>query len=228
MITHPADPPLKVFGIGLSRTGTTSLHAASVLMGLSAWHYPSQAAFRWFLGDFSAATTQPFAAITDLPTPLFFEELDKTHPRARFILTVRDVESWLDSFEAFLGRTRPSSPQTLRRDIIRIACYGTMAFHRERMAGVYLRHIDRVQTYFRHRASDLLVLDVKKEPRPWQKLGDFLSLPLPDLPFPHLRAPGIGPLRCVLPQELGQKRDAMIRLAFGDPRAPMPAEEDTA
>jgi hypothetical protein len=190
------------------------LHAASIILGLPALHYPSRPALSWFRGDFSSNTTQPFSVITDLPTGVFFEELDKTHPEARFILTVRDVESWLASFELFLSRTKPSSAETLRRDVIRVACYGTITFHRERMAGVYLRHTERVQEYFRHRSSDLLVLDLTTEKHPWAKLCRFLNITPPDLPFPHLRYPGINNLRWALPTELNEKRRAIMELAY--------------
>jgi hypothetical protein len=210
--TVHGSPGLKVFGIGLSRTGTKSLHAASVMLGLSAVHFPKTAALRWMFGDFSLATTHPFAVVTDIPTPVYFEELDRTHPGARFVLTVRDLKNWLSSLETHLARTKPSSEKTLRRDIIRIACYGTIPFHRERMTSVYLRHIDRVQTYFKHRAADLLILDLETEPRPWEKLCAFLGLDPPDTSFPHLRGHALGPLQIVLPEDIGQKRDAMIRL----------------
>jgi sulfotransferase family protein len=204
---------LKVFGIGLSRTGSTSLHAASVILRLSALHYPSRPAKRWLQGDYSAETTNPFNVITDIPTGVYFEELDKTHPHARFILTIRDVDSWLNSFEAFLSRTKPSSPDTLTRDVIRVACYGTTRFNRERMAGVYLRHNDRVQKYFKYRSSDLLILELGDD-NSWKRLCDFLDLTPPKIPYPHLRAPGIGELRWVLPEEINVKRRALMQLLY--------------
>jgi type IV secretory pathway VirB3-like protein len=37
----------KIFGIGLSRTGTTSLHVALVLLGQASIHYPINIAMPW-------------------------------------------------------------------------------------------------------------------------------------------------------------------------------------
>ncbi|MBL0299362.1 MAG: hypothetical protein IPQ21_19985 [Betaproteobacteria bacterium] len=34
-------------------------------------------------------------ALTDTPIPSFYRELDRRYPGAKFILTVRDMESWL-------------------------------------------------------------------------------------------------------------------------------------
>jgi hypothetical protein len=90
---------MKVFCLGLSRTGTSSLHAAALILRIPAIHYPIELTPRWFNGDFSRAATEPYQLISDLPTPLFFEEFDVAHPGAKFILTYRNVDRWLDSVE---------------------------------------------------------------------------------------------------------------------------------
>ena len=167
---------------------------------------------RWLRGDFSEDATDYFDVITDLPTPMYFEQLDMTHPGAQYILTIRDVDSWLNSMEIFFAKSPPESSETLLRDFIRIACYGTTRFHRQRMKNVYLRHLDHVQNYFRNRPSDLMIIDVKKESNPWDKLCAFLQLPVPDMPFPHLRAPGIGKLGSVRQDEKVLKRRLLARM----------------
>jgi hypothetical protein len=78
---------------------------------------------------------------------------------------------------------------------------------------------------FKNRPSDLLILDLANEPRPWRRLCDFLGLPAPDMPFPHLKKPGIGELRRVLPEEIARKRDAMMRLAYVAQEAHLQADE---
>ena len=202
----------KVFGIGLSRTGTTSLHVASLILGLSAVHYPREAASRWFRGDFSRETTDHFDVITDLPTPVYFQQLDTTHPGSRFILTIRSIDSWLESVEKFFAKSPPESAETLLRDFIRIACYGTTRFHRQRMMSVYMRHIELVQNYFRQRPSDLMIINISEETNPWDRLCAFLEMPVPKMGFPHLRAPGIGQLTSVRHDEKESKRRLLMRV----------------
>ena len=44
---------MKIFGIGLSRTGTSSLHLALLTMGIPAIHYPRKMAQYWMRGIFN-------------------------------------------------------------------------------------------------------------------------------------------------------------------------------
>ncbi len=202
---------MKVFGVGLSRTGTNSLHAAAVLMGLSAYHNPLPLVSRWFSGDFSPATTEPFDMLSDQPMGLYFKQLDASHPGARFILTIRELEVWLDSIEAHYARSHPPSPGFRSRDLIRLATYGVTVFHRDTMRDAFERHLDDVLHHFRHRPSDLLVLDVTKSGDPWQALSNFLGLNRPEGPFPHVRQPHMGELNAVHPWELADKQAKMRR-----------------
>jgi Sulfotransferase domain len=196
----------RIFGLGLSRTGTTSLHAAGVILGFSAVHYPGPLATRWMAGNFADETLGPFAFWTDLPVPVYFREFDRTCPGSRFIMTVREPEVWVESVERWFARTPPSSEKTLQRDLVRLICYGVFSFHRQRFLDVYKRHTDQVMEYFRDRPIDLLVLDLTKETDPWGRLCPFLDRPVPETKFPHMSSPSIGDLRMVLPQEVADKR----------------------
>jgi hypothetical protein len=203
---------MKVFCLGLSRTGTSSLHAASVILRMPAIHYPIELAHRWFNGDFSISTTEPYQFISDLPTPLFFEEFDFSHPGARFILTYRPVDRWLDSVERHFRATQASSTKTVPRDLVRLACYGTTVFHKQRMLSLYQRHLDRVSRYFASRPGDLLTINIDEEKNPWAVLCKFLQLPVPEFPFPHLRTPITGSLKRCKPEEVENKRTAILNL----------------
>lgn len=198
--------------IGLSRTGTTSLHAAAVILGFSAIHYPLRLAPKWLAGDFSPQAVGPFDFYTDLPVPAYFREFDRSCPNSRFILTVRDPESWADSVERWFAGTAPNSPSTARRDVVRLVCYGLLNFQRQRFLDIYRRHTNEVLEYFRDRPADLLVLDLTRETDPWTPLCGLLGRPVPERRFPHLKTPAIGDLQFVLPEERGDKQLQMIRL----------------
>jgi Sulfotransferase domain len=79
----------KVFGVGLSRTGTTSLHYALGFLGYRSIHFPPPHQLRELLNFYDAAVDTPVACV--------FKELAEAYPDARFVLTVRDMDSWLAS-----------------------------------------------------------------------------------------------------------------------------------
>ena len=182
----------KVFGIGLSKTGTTSLYAALDSLGYRSGtyrHLKKLKPKRWFKGDFNKDYLARFDALTDLPIGTFFGDLDRRYPGSKFILTVREIESWLESVRKHFAR-RPDRRPGFRRDI-RIATYGMTGFDPDRFRFVYEAHTRNVESYFRDRGADLLILDIRAG-EGWDKLCPFLGKSAPDEPFPHVY-PGFRP-----------------------------------
>ena len=205
----------KVFGLGLSRTGTTSLHAALVLMGFSSVHYPlgyRNLARHWLDGDFSAAHTAPFRGYSDLPTPVFFRELDRAHPGSKFVLTLRDEGAWADSIERQYARPLPPSPKNPIRHRMRELAYGSIEFERSRYLDAYRRHHDNIRAHFSTRADALLILDLSRDADAWQRLSAFLDRSVTTRAFPHLRVPDLGNLSWVTEDELPEKSARMATL----------------
>jgi len=101
--------PPKVFGLGLSRTGTRSLTAALHVLGIDTMHYPMDPASLETLvrGDARFPLLDHYDGITDITTIPFFAELDRLHPGAKFILTTRDEASWLRSCKQPWGGMAP-------------------------------------------------------------------------------------------------------------------------
>ena len=75
----------KVFGIGLSKTGTTSLSAALAILGYRSKHFPKDE-------DFAR-----YDAFSDITVAMKFKTLDRFFPGSQFIYTVRDEPAWLAS-----------------------------------------------------------------------------------------------------------------------------------
>ena len=99
-IPSPGAP--KVLGIGLSRTGTMSLAQALGQLGYRAANFVDHREARrgessWFAGDFDTDSLSGFDAAVDLPLPAFYPQLDARYPGSKFILTIRDPETWLVS-----------------------------------------------------------------------------------------------------------------------------------
>ena len=78
----------KIFGIGLSKTGTTSLARALEILGYKTRDYLGVT--RYSSGDLSSIDLDEIEtndAFTDTPVPSFYRELDSRYPGSKFILT---------------------------------------------------------------------------------------------------------------------------------------------
>jgi hypothetical protein len=190
----PAPPKPKVFGIGLSRTGTRSLTAALHVLGFDTVHYPTDASTLQTLirGDARFPLLEHYDGITDITVAPYYEDLDRAYPGSKFILTVRDEESWLRSCaNHWSGRSayEPGEGEEHRihmeiRRFLRAAVYASYEFDEARFLRAYRRHVDAVQRYFAGRPGDLLVLDICGG-EGYEKLAPFLGVPIPHQPFPH-------------------------------------------
>ena len=127
---------MKVFGIGLSRTGTRSLVEALRLLGFNAVHFPKD------LGVFDKGVN----AGADLSVALNYKELYKKYPDARFILTVRDLNDWLDSCE-WQWHKYPPNPSKISGQYCK-QMYGSVEFNRVRFACTYMRWVEEVAEFF--------------------------------------------------------------------------------
>ena len=184
----------KVFGLGLSRTGTRSLTAALHVLGFDTVHYPIDASTLSTLerGDARFALLDHYDGLTDITVAPYFEDLDARYPGAKFVLTVREREGWLRSCEThWSGRSAHEPVEDAEHDVhmqvrrfLRAAVYGSYEFHPERFVRAYERHVRAVMHHFRDRPGDLLVLDITRG-EGWEKLAPFLGRAIPDAPFPH-------------------------------------------
>ena len=173
----------KIFGIGLSKTGTTSLANALQILGYKT--KDNMGVVKYVTGDLSSVdldVVDAHDALTDTPIPSFYRELDAKYPGSKFILTARDSEGWLKSckkqFTERFAKVETDAHKRLFMDL-----YGTDVFDDRRFASGYARFVDGVRDYFKDRTRDLLSIDVTAG-EGWEKLCPFLERPVPDVPFP--------------------------------------------
>lgn len=187
----------KVFGLGLSRTGTTSLALALETLGYRIAHFPTDRSTVRELsrGRVQLSILRECDGITDITTIPFYKQLDTEYPGSKFILTVRDMESWLGSIERLLTRESPDEeyeryqhrPEVAAfKQWLRETVYGSNDFDRDAMAHAYQAHRMDVEKYFEGR-KDLLVLDIVGGD-PFSKLCDFLEKPRLQVAFPRENA----------------------------------------
>lgn len=168
----------KVFGIGLSRTGTTSLSLTLKEAGLNVIHYPNYNTLFSINND----------GASDLPVAAHFKELDVKFPHAKFVYTTRDRENWLDSMEAYLKNKVDRFNVTAWQQQNRIAVYGQIEldrkhFNREHFAKKFDEHDKKVREYFKDRPNDLLIINLVGGDDA-SMLWHFLDLDF-SLQFPH-------------------------------------------
>jgi hypothetical protein len=178
----PAPGPPKVFAIGLTKTGTSSLHRALSELGFKSLHWGGRAAYFAVLDAqrggrrLLAQVGEQHDAYSDIETlSVRFDIAALHYPGSRFILTVRDVDEWIDSRRHHVLRNR--------RALHSGTYQGTnIEIHEEQWRRQWAVHIERVMSWFAGR-DDLLVLDICRG-EGWERLAPFLRKPVPARPFP--------------------------------------------
>ena len=173
----------KIFGIGLSKTGTTSLANALQILGYNT--KDNMGVVKYAAGDLSSVdldTVDAFDAVTDTPVPSFYRELDARYPGSKFILTVRDSDGWLKSCKKQFTQ-RFAEVQTVAHKRLFTDLYGTDVFDAQGFRNGYERFVDGARNYFKDRPRDLLIINIAAG-EGWDELCRFLGQPVPDIPFP--------------------------------------------
>lgn len=190
---------LRVIGAGVGRTGTYSLKLALEKLGFGPCHHMEEVIFdmpRHVPLWAAAAKGKPdweeiyrgYTSAVDWPTAGFFRELSKTYPSAKFVLTSRSTESWVESFSATIyklladaDRAPPEMKDWLAMGAAVIAKTGFPAgLDGAGLTKAFVAHAEAVKAAIP--ANRLLVYQVKEG---WGPLCDFLGVTAPDEPFPR-------------------------------------------
>ena len=163
----------KVFCIGLSKTATASLTQAMKILGYKTKHY--------LLNPDVDLTVVNHDFVSDMPIQTRYKEYDKKYPGSKFILTVRNKESWLKSCSKHF-RDLVRDKNSLRYKY-RIEQTGIDGYDEDVFSKTYDQHIEEVKEYFKNREVDLLIIDICAGDG-WDKLCEFLGKEVPKQPFP--------------------------------------------
>jgi len=175
----------KIFGIGLSRTGTLSLAAALTTLGIDTQHFPHDpiTADELMRGQYDLSILRKKQALTDITVAPYYPQFDQVFPGSKFILTTRPKETWLRSVENhFCMDVEHHRDEFV--DFIHACVYGALHFNAARFAHVKDLHEANVQQFFHDRPDQLLVFDVFSGDS-WEELCAYLDVPVPNHAFPH-------------------------------------------
>lgn len=188
----------KVFGIGLNKTGTTTLQECGKILG-----YKCTSCDRSLLddvvtrGDLSAVqrVVDQHELFEDWPWPLIYKQLDQLYPGSKFILTVRQTnETWLRSLSSHALRTSP------RLHCRKLAYgYNYPQGHQQEHLDFYERHNQEVRNHFKDRPNDFIELCWENGDG-FPELCAFLGCDVPEAPFPHAnsaRSNGVKPVKLI-------------------------------
>lgn len=167
---------MKVFGIGLSKTGISSLTAALSSIGYRVRQFPT-----------SIEEIDACDAATDSPVALWFQTLACRYPDSKFIYTTRERDAWLQSCEKMWTRQQSHFERSPEIRRVHQSLYGTQYFSRETFSACYERHDRRVHSFFATRPKQLLCLDIEHTQK-WHAVAAFLNVSAPNRLWPHENA----------------------------------------
>jgi hypothetical protein len=176
----------KIVGVGMHKTGTTSLGAALRLLGyrMLGWNNVSASLYKRGHSDALIDVMNDFDGFEDAPWYLLYEKAYERFPDVKFVLTTRsDMDAWYNSLVKHLERSPPGQFSFI--DTI----YGTLDItnNRQLFIDTHLEHIDKVCRFAdRHNVPLLKVCWENGDG--WPELCTFLGKPAPEAPFPHLNA----------------------------------------
>jgi hypothetical protein len=173
----------------MNKTGTTSLKKCFKILGLhpiaptpELSHEIAAATRRLFKkGEYEPALkfAETYRSFEDRPWNVWemYQHLDRRFLDSRFILTVRDPETWWRSVERWITLMKPRMAERYRIHL------RSPSLRKDDMIKGYLRYNEAVMDYFEGK-ENMLVIDFEKGDG-WTSLCGFLDCPVPQEPFPH-------------------------------------------
>ncbi len=195
---NPPGPGGKIFVVSLHRVVTRSTDMLLSMLGYRTVHYPKFHGGRNLhdavkgleqdpegVVDVMAPVIDQFDAVSDVPFPTLYRQLNERWPNSRFILAYRDPDGWVAGVRTML-RDRKLSP------FVRIQYAPYIGPGHDTILDVsdaelytmYFEHLDRVYRYFHEELGEpekLCVVCVR-DPEPGETICRFLGrdpLPLP-------------------------------------------------
>lgn len=206
------DQAERVFCVSMQRTGTTSVGKFFRDFGFRWAGWPADEknmwSWAWYEGDlekiFASPDFRSANAFEDSPwhLPDFYKILFHRFPRSKFILFIRDPDSWFQSMLRHSGGDIIGSTKghckTYRRELEYYELLDSGEFdeetenqthspktmkltgHGEHYKKVYRLHNTEVQDFFRRHAPEALHVGRLEDSDKWKKLGEFLGVEVPD------------------------------------------------
>ena len=173
---------IKIFGIGLNKTGTTSLKQAFQILGYRHLDRKPRLFKLWKKREYDEIfeAIDAYQSFEDWPWPLMVPQLIERYPNALFILTKRaSAQIWVESLKRQAERTNPdNNPRSV------IYGHNYPHGHEDAHVAFYETHLKTCRELFVRRASQFAEL-CWDDGDGWTELCSFLGQKIPRQPFPH-------------------------------------------
>ena len=185
-MTQPIHNPEeeKVFGIGLHKTGTSTLGRCLEILGYQphiSHHLESLRLWKAEALEDLVPIIEAHRSFEDWPWPLMYTFLYEQFPNSKFILTKRkSPQKWYSSLHKHAQRTGPTEFRQL------IYGYYMPEENPNYHLNFYKQHNQAVEQFFEKHAPEKLLVVCWEEGDRWSEICQFLNKPEPSLPFPHL------------------------------------------
>lgn len=197
-----AGPRPKIFVVSLHRSGTQSVTKFLRSAGVKSIHWPTlldgvdyQAKVAGYESspEVIAETLRPvfdaYEAVSDLPIPAIYEELNTRYPDALFIATVRDPFEWIQSVRRHIGdRLFDVYERALYWRYIANKPHRISDINDNDLVRMHFRHYADLAEYFS--SSERFILLNLADPDCGPRLAAFLKVP----PAPMPQVDYLGPL----------------------------------
>ncbi len=178
----------KIIGLGLSRTGTTSLDHFLKKLGYDSHHF--------IPGLFQKPNWQFLEncdAVMDSPIPLIYQEIDERFPNSRYILTTRDEESWLTSMKWMLTHGKVIWNYSAELQKYHQELYHCYRYKEHILRRRWREYHEEVKDYFKDRPQDIYTINIS-EGFDTKALCQWLGKTPIDAPEPKVNARRDAPL----------------------------------
>ncbi|MEQ9302225.1 MAG: sulfotransferase [Cyclobacteriaceae bacterium] len=210
----------KIFGIGLNKTGTSSLHGCFHALRLMPVASPSSSGYNPGKltdqiinhGDYNASlqVAIQYRTFEDRPWNVWemYKHLDERFPGSKFILTERNSEKWWKSVERWITIVKPHIKELYQQHL------QSPSLDKVDMINAYISYNDRVKKYFNN-GDQLLVMNME-EGDGWEKLCSFLDKPIPIIRFPHANKQAYSQLDLIEKKQRRFKRRGLLCMDCGE------------
>jgi Sulfotransferase domain len=196
---------MKVFGIGLNKSASSSLlDAWDVLGHRQQIYWPEADPYRtpMVMSAFDKNyklmfdRVDRFTYFKDRPFNVWdtYKILDKHYLDCKFILTTRDENKWWDSVDRWLNNLIPNHHTTEQMRLHKIEVYkhhfGATEFDKDQFISYYRQYNQEVRDYFKGK-DNFLEMDIPAGDG-WNVLCPFLGEDIPNVAFPHANINNIG------------------------------------
>ena len=187
---------MKVFEIGVAKTGTTSLGKAYEILGFKHKAEDPDLYFK-FIDNYDYEVLfeviDRYDAFQDGPwhnKDVDYKILDKKYPNSKFIILERDDESWIRSNEKFYSPKYHKDWENWEYSFLIDDRWVTQreSVIEEKLTYKNSKYLE-IKEYFKDRQSDLLVMNIC-DGQGWEVLCPFLGKEIPNVPFPKLNVWG--------------------------------------